>query len=100
MRVSIICYASIIDTLKCNQPSAYAASRINPSSGALNGTGAPCNIGSASMASLRLGNNEGRIAFRASPRVIVSRPTVVGGTRVCMILKDPRVEDSLGEEGM
>lgn len=40
------------------------------------------------------------MAFRAEPSVIVSRLGVLGGTSVCTILKEPRVEDSLGEEGM
>ncbi len=73
---------------------------MSSSNGALNGTGAPCNIGSANIASRRLGNRDGNIAFNADPNVCVSRPAVTGGTRVCTILKEPRVEDSLGEEGM
>ena len=46
----------IILKLKYTHPSGYAASRITSSSGALNGTGAPCNIGSAYNGSLWLGN--------------------------------------------
>jgi hypothetical protein len=81
--------ASSITTLKCNHPSAYAASRINSSSGARNGTGAPCNIGSASIASLLLGNKLGNNVFNAEPKVCTSRFWVVGGMRVCTILKEP-----------
>lgn len=73
---------------------------MSSSNGALKGTGAPCNTGSASMASLLLGNRDGSIAFRAAPKVMVSRSAVLGGTRVCTILKEPRVADSEGEEGM
>jgi hypothetical protein len=50
------------------------------SSGALNGTDAPCNIGSARMASLLLGNSEGSIVFSADPSVCTSRFVVIGGT--------------------
>lgn len=52
------------------------------------------------MASLLLGNKEGSIAFRAAPNVMVSRFGVLGAISVCTILNEPRVEDSLGEEGM
>jgi hypothetical protein len=73
---------------------------MSSSNGALKGTGAPCSIGSANIASRRLGNSDGNIAFNADPNVCVSRLAVTGGTRVCTILKEPRVEESLGEEGM
>lgn len=87
-------------TLKCIQPSAYAASLMSSSSGALNGTGAPCNIGSASIASLLLGKSEGRAEFKAEPSVCTSLLEVRGGMSVCTILKEPRVEESEGEDGI
>ncbi len=92
-------YASIIETLRCIHPSAYAASLITSSSGARNGMGAPCNIGSASMASRRLGKRDGRMLLSADPTVCTSRCAVIGGTKVCTIFKEPSVEDSVGEDG-
>ncbi len=71
--------ASIILTVKCTHPSAYAASLITSSSGALKGIGAPCSIGSASITSLRLGNKLGNILFKADPKVCISRCEVIGG---------------------
>jgi hypothetical protein len=93
-------HASIIKTLKCIHPSAYAASLMTSSNGALNGTGAPCNTGSARITSLLLGNKDGRILFNAEPIVCTSRFGVNGGIRVCTILKEPRVEDADGEDGI
>ncbi len=92
-------HASIIETLRCTHPSAYAASRITSSSGARNGIGAPCSIGSASIASRLLGKRDGRMLLSADPTVWTSRFVVMGGTKVCTILKEPSVEDSVGEEG-
>jgi hypothetical protein len=40
------------------------------------------------------------MAFSADPTVWISRFAVTGGINVCTILKEPRVEDSVGEEGM
>jgi len=74
-------------TVKCIHPSAYAASRINSSNGARNGTGAPCSTGSARIASRRLGNSDGNTLFSAEPSVCTSRDGVRGGTSDCTILK-------------
>jgi hypothetical protein len=70
------------------------------SNGALNGNNAPCNIGSASIASLLLGNKLGKTLFNAVPMVCVSREEVKGGISVCTTLKEPSVEEADGEVGM
>jgi len=93
-------HASIISTLRCNHPSAYAASLINSSSGALKGTLAPCSTGSATIASLLLGNRLGNILLRAMPSVWTSRLGVRGGISAWTILIDARGVDDVGEAGI
>ena len=88
----------IILKLKCTHPSGYAASRIASSSGALNGTGAPCNIGSAYNGSLWLGNSPGTILFSAEPNVCAFLFNVVGVMRDCHARTVPRAAVSFGEE--
>jgi hypothetical protein len=69
IRSSIRNHASTNETLRCIHPSAYAASLMSSSRGALNGTGAPCKIGTARTASLLLVKSDGIIAFSAIPSV-------------------------------
>lgn len=80
---------------------------MSSSRGARNGTGAPCSIGSAKIASLLLGNRLGSSVFSAEPSVCTSRFGVCGGMSVCTILKEPKswevvvvVEGAEGVEGM
>lgn len=96
---SLHIHASTSETVRCIHPSAYAASFMISSNGALNGTGAPCNIGVASIASLLLVNKEGIIVFSAEPRVWTSRFIVMGGTKDWMILNDPSSVGAFGDEG-
>lgn len=93
-------YASVNETLRCIHPSAYAASLMISSNGAPKGIGAPCNIGSASIGSLLLGNREGIILFSADPSVCTSRFGVIGGIKDWMILNEPSSAEAVGEEGM
>lgn len=105
-------------THKCSHPSGYAASRIRSSMGAEKGTGTPCNIGSACIASRRLGKSVGNIIFRADPKVCTSptfplvkgaslelnllrlRFAVMGWTIDCTTLKDPTDSSVEGPDGM
>jgi len=66
-------------TIKHNHPSGYAASRINSSSGAENGTGAPCSTTFASTGSRLLGNSVGSTVLSANPSVCG-----VSGSRVSL----------------
>lgn len=64
-----MCFYESNTTIRQSHPSGYAASRINSSSGAENGTGDPCNTTLASTGSRLLGNSEGRRARKAGPSV-------------------------------
>lgn len=92
--------ASTISTLKCTHPSAYAPSLITSSSGALNGTAAPCSTGSATIGSLLLGNKLGNTLFSALPMVCTSPFAVLGGTSVWTIFMLATGEELVGEVGM
>lgn len=65
-------------TIKQSQPSGYAASRINSSSGAENGTVVPCRTMLARTGSRVLGNSDGRRSRRARPSVCGVVPGVEG----------------------
>jgi len=87
--------------MRQSHPSGYAASRMSSSSGARNGTGAPCSTTCASSGSRLLGKSEGSRLRSAGPSVlgIPSPPAPAGpvrpllpgslaGTRACSTLKE------------